>query len=43
MVCGDGGIFEAFMRGRTVYVPVSQIRREPVFGEADSIKWFYDV
>lgn len=28
------------LRGRTVYVPVSQMSRDPVAGEAVSIRWF---
>lgn len=27
-------------RGRMVYVPVSQMRRDPVAGEAVSMRWF---
>jgi hypothetical protein len=35
-----GCCLESALRGSMVYVPVSQIRREPVFGEADSMRWF---
>jgi hypothetical protein len=38
VVCGDGGVLCAFLRGRIVYVPVSHMRREPVLVEADSMR-----
>lgn len=31
------------LRGRTVYVPVSHIRRDPVAGEAVSMRWFCNI
>lgn len=31
---------EEVCQGRTLYSPVSQMRREPVWGEAVSMRWF---
>jgi hypothetical protein len=40
VVCGFGISYSSFFRGSILYVPVSQISKDPFFMEADSIRLF---